>query len=343
MSKILVTGGLGYIGSHTVVELCSNGYEVIIVDDLSNSSLSILDGIESITKNSIKFVELDLKNLELTESFIKSNNDIYGVIHFAASKAVGESVDNPLKYYYNNIISLLNLLTALKKLDKKINFIFSSSATVYGKPDILPITELESIKIAESPYGNTKQIGEEILFDLVKSSTNFNVLSLRYFNPIGAHNSALIGELPIGTPQNLVPFITQTAIGKRDILTVFGNDYNTHDGTCLRDYIHVIDLANAHVVGLNFLKVKKESNYYDTFNIGTGKPTSVLELIEGFVKFTGVKLNYKIGNRRSGDVEKCYAEVSKANNQLKWKSKLTIKEALISAWNWEKYISNEKL
>ena len=343
MSKILVTGGLGYIGSHTVVELNSNGYEIVIVDDLSNSSLRVLDGIESITKNSIKFLELDLKNLELTESFIKSNNDIDGVIHFAASKAVGESVDNPLKYYYNNIISLLNLLTALKKLDKKINFIFSSSATVYGKPDILPITELESIKIAESPYGNTKQIGEEILFDLVKSSTNFNVLSLRYFNPIGAHNSALIGELPIGTPQNLVPFITQTAIGKRDILTVFGNDYNTHDGTCLRDYIHVIDLANAHVVGLNFLKVKKESNYYDTFNIGTGKPTSVLELIEGFVKFTGVKLNYKIGNRRSGDVEKCYAEVSKANNQLKWKSKLTIKEALISAWNWEKYISNEKL
>ena len=343
MSKILVTGGLGYIGSHTVVELCDNGYEVVIVDDLSNSSLSVLDGIESITKNSIKFLELDLNNLELTEACIKSNNDIDGVIHFAASKAVGESVDDPLKYYNNNIISLLNLLTALKKLDKKINFIFSSSATVYGKPDILPITELESIKIAESPYGNTKQIGEEILFDLVKSSINFNVLSLRYFNPIGAHSSALIGELPIGTPQNLVPFITQTAIGKRDILTVFGNDYNTHDGTCLRDYIHVIDLANAHVVGLNFLNIKKESNYYDTFNIGTGKATSVLELIEGFIKFNGIKLNYQIGNRRSGDVEKCYAEVSKANNQLKWKSKLTIKEALISAWNWEKYISNEKL
>lgn len=343
MSKILVTGGLGYIGSHTVVELHKSGHEIVIIDDLSNSSLKILDGINEILNFNINFIELDLKNFKQTKSFVKENKDIDGVIHFAASKAVGESVEDPLKYYTNNISSLLNLLNALKSLERKINFIFSSSATVYGKPDILPITELESIKTAESPYGNTKQIGEEILFDLVKSSINFNVLSLRYFNPIGAHNSALIGELPIGTPQNLVPFITQTAIGKRDILTVFGNDYNTHDGTCLRDYIHIIDLANAHVVGLNFLMIKKESNYYDTFNIGTGKATSVLELIEGFVKFTGIKLNYKIGNRRIGDVEKCYAEVSKANNQLKWKSKLTIKEALISAWNWEKYISNEKL
>ena len=336
MSKILVTGGLGYIGSHTVVELCSNGYEVNIVDDLSNSSLSILDGIESITKNSIKFVELDLKNLELTESFIKSNNDIDGVIHFAASKAVGESVDNPLKYYNNNIISLLNLLTALKRLDKKINFIFSSSATVYGKPDILPITELESIKIAESPYGNTKQIGEEILFDLVKSSTNFNVLSLRYFNPIGAHGSALIGELPIGTPRNLVPFITQTAIGKRDILTVFGNDYNTHDGTAIRDYIHVEDLAKAHLKALNFLEDSQDKNIYEFFNVGTGIGYSVLDIINSFENVNNLKLNYSFKDRRDGDIEKIYSDVIKSKKVLKWESERTLDDMMSSAWKWQK-------
>ena len=253
MSKILVTGGLGYIGSHTVVELHKNGHQIIIIDDLSNSSLKVIEGINEITNSYINFVELDLKDFEETKSFVKENKDIDGVIHFAASKAVGESAEDPLKYYTNNISSLLNLLNALKSLERKINFIFSSSATVYGKPEILPITENESIKVAESPYGNTKQIGEEILHDLVKSSPNFNVISLRYFNPIGAHDSALIGELPIGVPQNLVPFITQTAIGKREILTVFGNDYDTHDGTCLRDYIHVVDLANAHSKALSFL------------------------------------------------------------------------------------------
>jgi len=343
MSKILVTGGLGYIGSHTVVELHKSGHEIVIIDDLSNSSLKILDGINEILNFNINFIELDLKNFKQTKSFVKENKDIDGVIHFAASKAVGESVEDPLKYYTNNISSLLNLLNALKSLEIKINFIFSSSATVYGKPEILPITENESIKVAESPYGNTKQIGEEILFDLVKSSPNFNVISLRYFNPIGAHGSGLIGELPIGVPQNLVPFITQTAIGKREILTVFGNDYDTHDGTCLRDYIHVVDLANAHLKALSFLIKKKENNYFDTFNIGTGKAYSVLELIKGFENSTGINLNYKIGDRRIGDVDQCFAEVSKANNVLNWKSNLSIEDALASSWNWEKNINNEKL
>ena len=343
MSKILVTGGLGYIGSHTVVELHKNGHQIIIIDDLSNSSLKVIEGINEITNSYINFVELDLKDFEQTKSFVKENKDIDGVIHFAASKAVGESVEDPLKYYTNNISSLLNLLNALKSLKRKINFIFSSSATVYGKPEILPITENESIKVAESPYGNTKQIGEEILFDLVKSSINFNVISLRYFNPIGAHESALIGELPIGVPQNLVPFITQTAIGKREVLKVFGNDYDTHDGTCLRDYIHVVDLAKAHTKALGFLIKKKENNYFDTFNIGTGKATSVLELIKGFENSTGINLNYTIGNRRMGDVDQCFAEVSKANNVLKWRSNLSIEEALVSSWNWEKNINNEKL
>ena len=343
MSKILVTGGLGYIGSHTVVELHKSGHEIVIIDDLSNSSLKILDGINEIVNFNINFIELDLKNFKQTKSFVKENKDIDGVIHFAASKAVGESVEDPLKYYTNNISSLLNLLNALKSLERKINFIFSSSATVYGKPKILPITENESIKVAESPYGNTKQIGEEILFDLVKSSINFNVISLRYFNPIGAHDSGLIGELPIGVPQNLVPFITQTAIGKREVLTVFGNDYETHDGTCLRDYIHVVDLANAHLKALSFLIKLKENNYFDTFNIGTGKATSVLELIKGFENSTGINLNYKIGDRRMGDVDQCFAEVSKANNVLNWKSNLSIEDALVSSWNWEKNINNEKL
>ena len=343
MSKILVTGGLGYIGSHTVVELYKSGHEIAIIDDLSNSSLKILDGINEIINSNINFIKLDLKNFEQTKSFVSENKDIDGVIHFAASKAVGESVEDPLKYYTNNISSLLNLLNALKSLERKINFIFSSSATVYGKPEILPITENESIKVAESPYGNTKQIGEEILHDLVKSSQNFNVISLRYFNPIGAHDSGLIGELPIGVPQNLVPFITQTAIGKREILTVFGNDYDTHDGTCLRDYIHVVDLANAHLKALSFLIKKKENNYFDTFNIGTGKASSVLELIKGFENSTGINVNYKIGDRRMGDVDQCFAEVSKANNVLNWKSNLSIEDALVSSWNWEKNINNEKL
>lgn len=343
MSKILVTGGLGYIGSHTVVELHNQGYEITIVDDLSNTSLDVLERINKITNSSINYVNLDLKNVEETKIFISENNDIDGVIHFAASKAVGESVDNPLKYYINNISSLTNLLNELKDLNKKINFIFSSSATVYGKPINVPINELEPIKDAESPYGNTKQIGEEIIRDLVNSNSNFKAISLRYFNPIGAHSSAMIGELPIGVPQNLVPYITQTAIGIRKELTVFGNDYLTIDGSCLRDYIHVVDLAKAHIKSLDKLISNDDKNYYDTFNIGTGKGTSVLELIKSFENVTGNKLNFKIGDRRKGDVAVCFADVSKANKFLNWKSELSIKDSLLSSWNWEKNINNEKL
>ncbi|MDB4014373.1 UDP-glucose 4-epimerase GalE [Flavobacteriaceae bacterium] len=343
VSKILVTGGLGYIGSHTVVELHNQGLEVIIVDDLSNTSLDVLQRINKITNSSINYVNLDLKNVEATKIFISENNDIDGVIHFAASKAVGESVENPLKYYTNNLFSLTNLLNELKNLNKEINFIFSSSATVYGNPEIVPITESEPIKKAESPYGNTKQIGEEIIKDLIDSNSNFKAISLRYFNPIGAHSSAMIGELPIGVPQNLVPFITQTAIGLRKELTVFGNDYPTSDGTCLRDYIHVMDLAKAHIKSLYKLINNEDKSYYDTFNIGTGKGTSVLELIKCFENVTENKLNFKIGDRREGDVAECFADVSKANKILNWKSELSIKDSLLSSWNWEKNINNEKL
>ena len=343
MPKILVTGGLGYIGSHTVVELHNQGFEVIIVDDLSNTSLDVLERINKITNSSINYVNLDLKNIEATKIFISENNDIDGVIHFAASKAVGESVENPLKYYTNNLFSLTNLLNELKDLNKEINFIFSSSATVYGNPEIVPITESEPIKKAESPYGNTKQIGEEIIKDLVYSNSNFKAISLRYFNPIGAHSSAMIGELPIGVPQNLVPFITQTAIGLRKELTVFGNDYPTSDGSCLRDYIHVMDLAKAHIKSLYKLINNEDKSYYDTFNIGTGKGTSVLELIKCFENVTENKLNFKIGDRREGDVAECFADVSKANKILNWKSELSIKDSLLSSWNWEKNINNEKL
>jgi len=343
VSKILVTGGLGYIGSHTVVELHNQGLEVIIVDDLSNTSLDVLQRINKITNSSINYVNLDLKNIEATKIFISENNDIDGVIHFAASKAVGESVENPLKYYTNNLFSLTNLLNELKDLNKEINFIFSSSATVYGNPEIVPITESEPIKKAESPYGNTKQIGEEIIKDLVYSNSNFKAISLRYFNPIGAHSSAMIGELPIGVPQNLVPFITQTAIGLRKELTVFGNDYPTSDGSCLRDYIHVMDLAKAHIKSLYKLINNEDKSYYDTFNIGTGKGTSVLELIKCFENVTENKLTFKIGDRREGDVAECFADVSKANKILNWKSELSIKDFLLSSWNWEKNINNEKL
>ena len=343
MSKILVTGGLGYIGSHTVVELHNQGFEVIIVDDLSNTSLDVLERVNKITNSSINYVNLDLKNIEATKIFISENNDIDGVIHFAASKAVGESVENPLKYYTNNLFSLTNLLNELKDLNKEINFIFSSSATVYGNPEIVPITESEPIKKAESPYGNTKQIGEDIIKDLVYSNSNFKAISLRYFNPIGAHSSSMIGELPIGVPQNLVPFITQTAIGLRKELTVFGNDYPTSDGSCLRDYIHVMDLAKAHIKSLYKLINNEDKSYYDTFNIGTGKGTSVLELIKCFENVTKNKLNFKIGDRREGDVAECFADVSKANKILNWKSELSIKDSLLSSWNWEKNINNEKL
>jgi len=337
MGKILVTGGLGFIGSHTVVELQRNGYEVIIIDNLSNSSIDILDRITSISNVKPKFENLDLKDKIKVANFFKNHNDIKGVIHFAASKAVGESMDNPLMYYENNINTLVYVLQELKKLNHS-NFIFSSSCTVYGQADELPITENAPVKMAESPYGNTKQIGEEIIKDECRVNSKLNAIALRYFNPIGAHESAIIGELPIGVPQNLVPFITQTAYGLRDQLSVFGDDYPTIDGTCIRDYIHVVDLAKAHVIALErLLKTNNQSNF-ETFNLGTGKGSSVLEVIQSFERVTSLKLNYKIAARRAGDVISAYADTTKANNELGWKAELTLDDAMKSAWEWERNI-----
>jgi len=337
MDKILVTGGLGFIGSHTVVELQNKGYEVVIIDNLSNSSLDVLDGITSITGKKPLFEKLDLKDKELVEGFFKKHHDVKGVIHFAASKAVGESVQEPLLYYENNIGTLVYILKELKKLPSS-NFIFSSSCTVYGQADELPITENAPVKLAESPYGNTKQIGEEIIRDTCKITPNLKAIALRYFNPIGAHESAKIGELPIGVPQNLVPFITQTAMGIREQLSVFGSDYPTPDGTCIRDYIHVVDIAKAHVIALKRLLENKNKSNYETFNLGTGKGSSVLEVINSFEKVSGEKLNYKVVPRREGDVISAYADTQKANNELGWKSKLTLDDAMHSAWKWEQVV-----
>ncbi|MDB5134971.1 MAG: galE [Mucilaginibacter sp.] len=340
MSKILVTGGLGYIGSHTVVELINAGYEPVIVDDLSNSNIKILDQITKITGKKPVFHQLDLCDVNGVMSLATAEHDIEGIIHFAAFKAVGESVKLPLKYYRNNIFSLINLLDAY--YGKPVNFVFSSSCTVYGQPDHLPVNESAPVKPAQSPYGNTKQIAEEILSDMVASGTNYKVISLRYFNPVGAHDTALIGELPIGVPQNLVPFITQTAIGKREKITVFGDDYNTPDGSCVRDYIHVVDLAKAHVAALKLMS-GNDFEGYDVFNIGTGKGNSVLEIIAAFEQTTGEKLNYEIGPRRGGDVEQVWGDVSKSEKQLHWSAGLGIDTMMSSAWEWEKYLSNNPL
>ena len=333
--KVLVTGGLGFIGSHTVVELQNEGFEVVIIDDLSNSSIDVLNGITSITGKAPIFEKLDLKEKDKVEKFFNQHKDLVGVIHFAASKAVGESVQKPLLYYENNISTLVYVLKSVVKLDTS-NFIFSSSCTVYGQADELPILESAPIKKAESPYGYTKQIGEQIINDVCKVHSNFNAISLRYFNPIGAHESAKIGELPLGIPQNLVPFITQTAAGLREQLSVFGDDYPTPDGTCIRDYIHVVDLAKAHVVALQRLINKKNKGNYEVFNIGTGKGSSVMEVIKSFEKVSGQKLNYKIAPRRAGDVVQAYADTTKSNTQLGWKAKLTLDDALRSAWNWQR-------
>ncbi|WP_127846118.1 UDP-glucose 4-epimerase GalE [Psychroflexus aestuariivivens] len=332
--KILVTGGLGFIGSHTVVALQNKGYEVVIVDDLSNSSLSVLEGIVKITGKTPIFTKLDLKNKNHTSEFFRLHNDIHGVIHFAASKAVGESVENPLHYYENNINTLVYLLQNLSKLPYQ-NLIFSSSCTVYGQADELPITESAPVKKALSPYGNTKQIGEEIILDTCQSVPKFKSISLRYFNPVGAHPSAEIGELPIGTPQNLIPFITQTAAGKREQLSVFGDDYPTKDGTCIRDYIHVMDLAEAHIVALERLLSKNMNKNFEVFNVGTGKGNSVLEVIKTFEKVSGQKLNYKITGRRPGDVTEAFADTTKVNKELGWEAKFSLEDALESAWKWE--------
>jgi len=335
--KILVTGGLGFIGSHTVVELQNEGFEVIIIDDCSNSSEKVLDGITSITGKKPLFEKLDLKEKQKVEDFFKRHHDVEGVIHFAASKAVGESVEKPLLYYENNIGTLVYLLKELSEKAKS-SFIFSSSCTVYGQADKMPITEDAPVKEAESPYGNTKQMGEEIIRDTCKVRSGLNAIALRYFNPMGAHPSTEIGELPIGVPQNLVPFITQTGAGMREELSIFGDDYPTSDGTCVRDYIYVVDLAKAHVVALQRLLAGNNKANYEVFNVGTGKGSTVLEVIHSFEKVSGKKLNYKIVGRRPGDITTAYADTTQANNELGWKSQYTLDEAMKSAWDWEQKI-----
>jgi len=334
-SKILVTGGTGYIGSHTVVELHEAGYEVLIVDNLSNSNSRILDQLEKITGKRHAFIPLDLQDADAVQALASQHPDIAGIIHFAAFKAVGESVTQPLKYYRNNFYSLINLLSSFPTTP----FVFSSSCTVYGQPDQLPVTEDSPVKKAESPYGNTKQIAEEILMETAKATPGLNVIALRYFNPVGAHQSALIGELPLGVPQNLIPFITQSAIGKRGPIQVFGTDYQTPDGSAIRDYIHVVDLAKAHVAALRHLEAGKVDRY-DVFNLGTGKGSSVLEIIHAFEKATGQKLHYTLSPRREGDIEKIYGEVSKASAILGWKTTLDLNEMMRSAWAWENYIKD---
>ncbi|MCR9226488.1 MAG: UDP-glucose 4-epimerase GalE [Flavobacteriaceae bacterium] len=337
--KILVTGGLGFIGSHTVVELQNEGFEVVIVDNLSNSSINVLDGIEAITGKKPLFEEFDLRDKPKVQDFFQKHSDVAGVIHFAASKAVGESVEEPLLYYENNLGVLVYILQELKKKGGA-SFIFSSSCTVYGQADEMPITESAPVKPAESPYGNTKQVGEEIIRDTCKVNPGLKAIALRYFNPIGAHPSGKIGELPIGVPQNLVPFITQTGIGLREQLSVFGDDYPTEDGTCVRDYIHVVDLAKAHVAALQrLLKDENETNY-EVFNLGTGTGSSVLEVIQSFERVSGEKLNYKIVERRPGDVIQAYADTKRANEVLGWKAKSNLDDAMKSAWAWEKIVRN---
>jgi UDP-glucose 4-epimerase len=335
MSKILVTGGTGFIGSHTVVELYNAAYEVIIIDDLSNSNPKILDQIEAIIGIKPEFAELDLCDEAKIKQFAAEHNDISGAIHFAAFKAVGESVQQPLKYYRNNFYSLINLINAF---NSSLKLVFSSSCTVYGQPDVLPVTEEAPTKKAESPYGNTKQIAEEILQETCAVVPSLKVTSLRYFNPVGAHHTSLIGELPIGVPQNLVPFITQSAIGKRGAITVYGNDYNTPDGSAIRDYIHVVDLAKAHVAAIKRLESDKAESNYEVFNLGTGKGSTVLEVIDAFEKSTGEKLNYTIGPRRAGDIEQVWGDVTKSTDVLGWKAELGLEEMMSSAWKWEKYL-----
>ncbi|QBN18663.1 UDP-glucose 4-epimerase GalE [Flavobacterium nackdongense] len=334
--KVLVTGGLGFIGSHTVVELQNVGFEVVVIDNLSNTTEDVLKGIVAISGKEPIFEKLDLREKSSVQDFFQRHQDISGVIHFAASKAVGESVTNPLLYYENNIASLVYLLQELEKKEEAY-FIFSSSCTVYGQADVMPIDENAPIKPAMSPYGNTKQIGEEIITDVTKIS-NINAILLRYFNPIGSHPSAEIGELPVGVPQNLVPFITQTGIGLRKELMVYGNDYPTIDGTCIRDYIHVVDLAKAHVIALQRLLSKKNSDKIEIFNLGTGVGSSVLEVIASFEKVSGKPFPYKIVDRREGDVTSAYASTSKANEILGWKTASSLDQAMESAWKWEQKV-----
>ncbi len=334
--KVLVTGGAGFIGSHTVVELSNAGFEPIIVDNFANSEKSVLEGIEKILHKRVNSYEADCTDSAAMDKIFSENKGIVGVIHFAAHKSVPESVNNPLKYYSDNISSLCVLLRLMKKHELN-NLIFSSSCTVYGVPDILPVTEETPIKPANSPYGNTKKICEDIIKDFIQTN-DFKALALRYFNPIGAHPSSLIGELPIGVPTNLVPFVTQTAAGVRSQLTIFGNDYDTTDGTNIRDFIDVVDLAVAHVRALQFLLNKSDNKLYDVFNLGTGTGASVLEVVKTFEAANHIQINYKIGPRRDGDVEQIYANVAKANTVLGWKTEVSLEESLRKAWNWEKRI-----
>ena len=334
--KILVTGGTGYIGSHTVVELINKGYTPVIADNFSNSRKEVLGAIEKITGQKLIFVEADICDKESVRAIFKEHS-IAATIHFAAFKAVGESVEQPLKYYRNNVLSLINLLEVYNEL-KLDNFVFSSSCSVYGQTQELPVCETTPLSKAESPYGNTKQIGEEIMAETVRVS-EFNGIALRYFNPAGAHESALIGEYPWQPPSNLVPVITQTAIGKRESTTVFGSDYNTKDGTCVRDYIHVVDIAKAHISAIELLIKKKNPSKFEIYNLGSGNGNTVLEVIRTFERVTGQKLNYKLGSRRPGDVEKVYADTTKAFKGLNWKTELSLEDIVRSAWAWEKHIN----
>lgn len=339
---ILVTGGMGFIGSHTAVELIEAGYDVVIVDDLSNSNIKVLDGIRAITGVALAFEQVDLKDKDVTENVFKKYPNIDGIIHFAASKAVGESVEKPLLYYRNNIISLVNLLELMPQYNVK-GIIFSSSCTVYGQPlpENLPVTEEAPHQKATSPYGNTKEVNEQIIYDYIHSGAPLKSIILRYFNPIGAHPSALIGELPNGVPNNLIPYVTQTAMGIRKELTIFGNDYNTVDGTCIRDYIYVVDLAKAHVAAMRRVLDQEDSPAIDYFNIGTGNGNSTLEIVNTFERATGVKVNWKFGPRREGDIEKIWGDCTKANKVLGWKAESPLDDVLASAWKWQQKLRED--
>jgi UDP-glucose 4-epimerase len=337
---VLVTGGTGYIGSHTLVDLIQNGYEVISADDNSRSTIGMLDGVEKITGIKVKNYKVDLCNFDETRAIFEENNTIAGVIHFAAYKAVGESVEKPLLYFHNNMGSLINILRCIEEF-KVPNLVFSSSCTVYGNPDAIPVTEDTPRKQAESPYGLTKQMGEQMIEAFAASNAATHSILLRYFNPAGAHESALIGELPIDRPQNLTPVITQTAIGKIPQLTVFGNDYPTRDGSCIRDLIHVCDLAHAHTLALDYLLADKANTNCEVFNIGSGNGITVLESIKAFEESTGVKLNYKIGDRRPGDVVAIFANNDKARKDLGWVPKLSLQDIMTSAWKWERYLEDQ--
>lgn len=338
--KILVTGGTGYIGSHTVVELQQAGYEVVIIDNLSNSNIEVLDGIEQITGIRPVFVEGDCTDIATLRKLFEDNPGIKGIINFAASKAVGESVQKPLLYYRNNLNTLINLLELMPEFGVK-GIVFSSSCTVYGEPDVNPIDETAPIKPATSPYGNTKQISEEIITDYIASGAPIKSIILRYFNPVGAHPSALIGELPLGVPQNLIPYLTQTAAGIRKELTVFGDDYNTPDGSCIRDFIDVVDLAKAHVIAMSRMLDGEDKDSIEIFNLGTGRGLSVLELIESFERSTGVKVPHRIGPRRAGDIEKIWAEPTKANTVLGWTAQVPIDDTMRNAWAWQQHLAEK--